>query len=75
MKILLDTHVLIWWLFDDPKLCSIARTQISNPQNEIDVSSASAWEIATKHRIGQMPEAEELLQDYQKILQQARFTE
>ena len=51
MKILLDTHVLIWWLFDDPKLCSIARTQISNPQNEIYVSSASAWEIATKHRI------------------------
>ena len=75
MKILLDTHVLIWWLFNDPKLCSIARTQISNPQNAIYVSSASAWEIATKHRIGKMPEAEELLQDYQKILQQARFSE
>jgi PIN domain nuclease of toxin-antitoxin system len=75
MKILLDTHALIWWLFDDPKLCSIARTQISHSQNEIYVSSASAWEIATKYRIGKMPEAKELLQNYQKILQQARFNE
>jgi len=52
MKILLDTHVLIWWLFDEPKLCSIARTQMSNPQNEIYVSSASAWEIVTIHQPG-----------------------
>jgi PIN domain nuclease of toxin-antitoxin system len=75
MEILLDTHVLIWWLFDDSRLCSIARTHISHPQNKIYVSSASAWEIATKYRIGKMPEAEELLKDYQKILQQARFVE
>jgi len=75
IKFLLDTHALLWWLFDEPKLCSIARTQISHPQNEIYVSSASAWEIATKHRIGKMPEAKELLQNYQEILQQARFIE
>ena len=75
MKILLDTHVLLWWLFDEPKLCSIARAQISNPRNEIYVSSASAWEIATKHRLGKMPEAKDLLQNYQGIIQQARFIE
>jgi len=75
MSILLDTHVLLWWLFDEPKLCAIARTQISNPQNEIYVSSASAWEIATKYRLGKMPEAKDLLQNYQEIIRQARFTE
>ncbi len=75
LKILLDTHALIWWLFDEPKLCNIARTHISHPQNDIYVSSASAWEIATKYRIGKMPEAKELLQNYQEILQQAHFTE
>jgi len=75
MKILLDTHVLLWWLFDEPKLCSIARAQISNLQNEIYVSSASAWEIATKYRLGKMPEAKDLLQNYQEIIKQAHFTE
>jgi len=75
LKLLLDTHVLLWWLFDEPKLCSVARTHISNPSNDIYVSSASAWEIATKYRIGKMPEAKELLQNYPAILQQACFTE
>ncbi|EDN65926.1 conserved hypothetical protein [Beggiatoa sp. PS] len=75
LKLLLDTHVLLWWLFDEPKLCSVARTHISNRSNDIYVSSASAWEIATKYRIGKMPEAKELLQNYHAILLKARFTE
>jgi PIN domain nuclease of toxin-antitoxin system len=73
MEILLDTHVLIWWLFDDSRLCSIARTHISHPQNKIYVSSASAWEIATKYRIGKMPEAEELLKDYHRYLRRRGY--
>ena len=46
-----------------------------NPQNNIFVSSASAWEIATKHRIGKMPEAEELLANYEILLKEIDFTE
>ncbi|MEK0082955.1 PIN domain-containing protein [Geminicoccaceae bacterium SYSU G07066] len=47
---LLDTRALLWWLFDDPKLPAAARGVIADPDNQILVSSASAWEIATKHR-------------------------
>lgn len=54
MKALLDTHALLWWFTDDPKLSSIARELIGDDSNEILVSAASAWEIATKQRIGKL---------------------
>lgn len=75
MRILLDTHVLVWWVFDEPKLCPIARQKISDSHNRIYVSSASAWEIATKYRLGKMPEAQELLENYTTILEQCQFQE
>ena len=74
MRYLIDTHVFLWWVFDDPKLCASARNIIKNPNNSILVSSASAWEIATKHRIGKMPEAEMLLHRYQEILNKLNFS-
>ena len=52
MRVLLDTHALLWWLLDDPKLSPKARKTLSQPENEILVSAACAWEIATKHRLG-----------------------
>ena len=75
MSYLLDTHILLWWLFDDPKLDSTCRDIIRNPQNRILVSSVSAWEIATKYRIGKLPEAKQLVEAYPQTLQQARFFE
>ena len=57
MKLLLDTHTLIWWLTDDPSLSSQAETAIRDPSTDVFVSAASAWEIATKHRLGRLPEA------------------
>lgn len=62
MRYLIDTHVLLWWLFDDPKLCQTSRDILKNPNNQILVSSASAWEIATKYRIGKMPEAKPIIE-------------
>lgn len=56
MRILLDTHALLWWLLDDPRLTEIARRAISPSAHQVLVSSASAWEIATKHRLGKLPE-------------------
>jgi len=73
MNYLIDTHVLLWWLFDDPKLCAESRAIIKNPAHQIFVSSASAWEIATKYRIGKMPEAKPLIENYAAILQQMGF--
>ncbi|MCK5799585.1 MAG: type II toxin-antitoxin system VapC family toxin [Deltaproteobacteria bacterium] len=75
MSWLLDTHALLWWLFDDPKLSSIARDVIADPANKIFVSSASAWEICTKHRIGKLPAASTLVLDIAGWVQRAGFSE
>jgi PIN domain nuclease of toxin-antitoxin system len=72
---LLDTHVFLWWLFNDPQLGLECREIICNPEHQILVSSASAWEIATKYRLGKLPEAEELIGNYEGILERANFIE
>jgi PIN domain nuclease of toxin-antitoxin system len=57
VKLLLDTHALIWWLVGDESLTAVARGAIADEANEIFVSAASAMEISTKHRLGKLPEA------------------
>ena len=59
MRLLLDTHALLWWLADDPALSATARKLIGRPNNTVLVSAASAWEIGTKVRLGKLPGAEE----------------
>jgi PIN domain nuclease of toxin-antitoxin system len=73
MNYLLDTHVFLWWIFDDPKLDRQSRAIISNPKHIIWVSSASAWEISTKYRIGKLPEAKTVLENYTALLDEAGF--
>lgn len=63
MRLLLDTHALIWWLAADDALSSAARSAIADSANDVFVSAASAWEIATKHRIGKLPGAALLAAD------------
>ncbi len=72
---LIDTHILLWWLFDDPKLGESVRILLRDPTNSLLVSAATAWEIATKYRIGKLPEAQSLIEDYPAILAEARFIE
>ena len=57
LRLLLDTHALIWWLAGDEALSRRARDAIADEANEIIVSAASAMEIATKFRIGKLPGA------------------
>ena len=57
MRLLLDTHALIWWFAISERLSLPANRAILDATNEILVSAATAWEIATKHRIGKLPEA------------------
>ena len=71
MGYLIDTHILLWWLFDDPQLKNQDRAIIQNPENQILVSSATAWEIATKYRIGKLPEAAPIVADHHQILEQS----
>ena len=54
MRLLLDTHVLLWWLADDRKLAKPAREIIANPNNDVHVSSASIWETAIKAALGRL---------------------
>lgn len=74
-KYLIDTHILLWWLFNDSRLDERSREIIGNINNEILVSSASAWEISTKYRIGKLPEAKYLVENYLETLQKAGFLE
>ncbi len=48
MRLLLDTHALIWWLEDSATLSEASREAISNGDNEVLVSAASVWELAIK---------------------------
>ena len=60
---LLDTHAFIWWFSGSSRLPLTARRAIADDDNDVLVSAASAWEIATKHRLGKVPNAEELALD------------
>lgn len=73
MKLLLDTHILVWWLLDDPALPRRLAASLRDPANEIYVSSASAWEIATKYRRGRMPQAEPLVQGFRRLIEGERW--
>ena len=59
-RLLIDTHVFLWWLSDDPQLGPKARDLISNPGNQVFVSAATAWEISIKKSIGKLDAPDDL---------------
>jgi len=75
LRLLLDTHALIWWLVGDEALSRPAREAIADEANSITVSAASAMEIATKFRIGKLPDAALLAQDFEAIIADQGFAE
>ena len=75
MRLLLDTHALIWWLAGDEKLSLRARDAIADEANTVAVSAASAMEVATKHRIGKLPDGALLAQDFEAIVADQGFSE
>jgi PIN domain nuclease of toxin-antitoxin system len=54
VRYLLDTHVLLWWIDDDPKLRTDTRKTVTNPDHDIVVSAASIWEAAIKRAVGKL---------------------
>jgi len=54
LRLLLDTHALLWWATSNPGLSRKARKAIADDATDVFVSAASAWEIATKVRIGKL---------------------
>lgn len=72
-RVLVDTHVVLWWLLGDPKLRPDLRDVLSSPGVRVFVSAASGWEIATKHRIGQLAVSDVLVQELPRLLQEQRM--
>jgi PIN domain nuclease of toxin-antitoxin system len=54
LRYLLDTHVLLWWIADDPKLRADTRKTITDPDHDLVVSAASIWEAAIKRGSGKL---------------------
>jgi len=54
MRLLLDTHVVLWWDADDPRLSAVFRAAVASPESEVFVSAASAWEIGIKRASGKL---------------------
>ena len=73
MKLLLDTHALVWWLEDNASLSRRADSAIRDPANEVFVSPVSAFEIAQKHRLGKLPSAMRLATDFDANIAEEDF--
>src|SRR5688500_20305740 len=63
MRLLLDTHALLWWVANHPSLSAAADQALTSTTNEVFVSAASAWEVTTKARLGKLT-AGPLAQDF-----------
>ena len=63
LRVLLDTHALLWWLDGDRRLPVRVRRLMTNRANVVFVSAASAWEITTKARLGKLPGAVDVAAD------------
>jgi len=61
MKLMLDTHSLLWWLTDQSKLSAGTLFELQNRSNDVLVSSAVVWEIAIKRALGKLQAPHDLL--------------
>jgi PIN domain nuclease of toxin-antitoxin system len=74
VKVLLDTHALLWAVLSPTSLSRQAAEMIADEANIVVVSAASAWEIATKVRIGKLAGAEVLERDFLDVMDDAGYT-
>ena len=74
MRVLLDTHALIWATMSSRLVSGAAARILQDERNEMLVSAASAWEIATKVRLGKLPEAERLERAFFEVIEIAGYT-
>ena len=70
MNLLLDTHVLLWWLDDNPILLTNSKDAIADGSNIVFVSAVTIWEIKIKHTLGKL----EIPVNFREVLEQQAFT-
>jgi PIN domain nuclease of toxin-antitoxin system len=75
VRLLLDTHAFLWWLAGENALSPAARKAIADGKNTIFLSAASAWEIATKYRIGKLPGVASIVGDLGAVMADQGFTD
>lgn len=74
MRLLVDSNALYWWWTKRERLTRAALDALNAEDSELFVSAATAWELATKHRIGKLPGAEAFLPDFADLLEESRIT-
>lgn len=75
MDLILDTHVLLWMLLADERLGAKQRQLIEDGSHRIHVSAVTAFEIATKVRIGKLPAAQHISEDFSRICRDFDYRE
>lgn len=75
MNLVLDTHALVWFFLGDDRLSSRARAHMEDGGNSLFVSAASAWEIATKYRIGKLAGVADLVASYEVLIAEQDISE
>ncbi len=75
MRLLLDTHALLWWWSQPDKLSPRVVALLRDPENTVFVSAASAWEIATKYRIGKYPAGGRIIGEWEERMAPDGFVE
>jgi PIN domain nuclease of toxin-antitoxin system len=75
LRLLLDTHAIVWWFGGDSRLSSRARSTIAAEETIVHVSAVSSYEIAFKHGRGRLPEADGWVADYEHTVQKVGFLE
>ena len=73
MRLLLDTHAVIWWFENDARLSRRARSAIGANDSQVIVSTATAWECAIKVPTGRLPQAAPLIAAFKPLLAKAGF--
>jgi PIN domain nuclease of toxin-antitoxin system len=73
VRVLLDTHTLIWWANDHPRLSKNARAVLESFDSKVFVSAVSAWELTTKVRLGKLPESAEFSEGFTNNVERLGF--
>jgi PIN domain nuclease of toxin-antitoxin system len=74
VRVLLDTHTLIWAKISPEKLSRQAAEIMADPLNVVFVSAVTAWELATKVRRGKLPGAERLEREFLETMEESGYT-
>ena len=75
MRLIVDTHALLWWWLDSPRLTDAAVAALENQANDILVSTVSIYEYTAKFGLGKLPEAKAVVENLEMLMMRSAFVE